>query len=57
MHIITKVSSPSNAEHLEFIIRDFHESYINNQIYFETVVPVPGKNDLYRFIVVYNADI
>lgn len=56
MKIVTKVHEPSNAEHLEIIIRNFHESYGDFEILFETVVPIPGMNDLYRFIVAFRVN-
>lgn len=54
MAILSKVNDPLSAEHLEVVIRNFHETYSYEGILFETVVPIPGKNDLYRFIVVYD---
>lgn len=54
MAILSKVSLPITADHLEVFIKNFHETYSDGIILFETVVPIPGKTDLYRFIVVYN---
>lgn len=53
MEIFSNVSLPLTADHLETFIKNFHEEFSNDVILFETVVPVPGKNDLYRFIVVH----
>lgn len=54
MAILSKVSLPLTADHLETFIKNFHETYGDGILLFETVVPIPGKTDLYRFIVVYN---
>lgn len=53
MAILSKVSLPLTADHLETFIKNFHENTTYDVILFETVVPIQGKTDLYRFIVVY----
>lgn len=54
MAIFSKVSLPITADHLETFIKNFHETYSDDIVLFETVVPIPGKTDLYRFIVVHD---
>ena len=54
MTILSDVSLPLTADHLEKYIKNFHETYTDGITVFETVVPIQGKTDLYRFIVVYD---
>lgn len=54
MAILSDVSLPLTADNLKELLKNYHENYSYDRILFETVVPIPGKNDLYRLIAVYD---